>query len=503
MPVSLVRTRKQGVAAITSNGFPFSRKLLGHTSCVNALVFSRDGRFLVSGGDDLQLRLWDFHQEDVTSSWSTCIGPRSNVFTVAVSPSSRYIYSGGTDDTVLKFDVAHCDLAFCTPVTYSPSDRYTVHQATVRGIACHPILDEVVLTASEDGSIVRHDGRESSINRSRRRAQNTLQLKAEMTGIEYHPYMDHLFVTSDSYGSVCLRDERMSFGPLSRRSQQGVVLEYTTKLCRPLPNHLSNPESSSIVFDRDGSKLAVTLLHYYPTIYTLSDPNPVAVLTGDQSLNGSPVPPGERTYSNSCTMKHGSFGGFGLDSDDLYVGGSDDFRGYVWKIPPLSELLGQRQIVSPRNWESGSHLGAVAFTRGNRDDKYIPTQLSRPFCRLTGHRSIVNTIAVHPFMLHILTAGIERNILLHSPTPSSPCAQNLARTPVETRALSEDSEVDRVAYYRALSGASMQHAELGDPDSTTIRMFDHILREEGMADVFTVRQWTGGDSDSDEVEIIS
>lgn len=358
------------------------------------------------------------------------------------------------------------------------------------------MLDEVVLSASEDGSVIRHDGRESSINRSRRRAQDTLQLKAEITGIEYHPYMDHLFVTSDSRGSVCLRDERMAFGPPSRRSQQGVVLEYNTRLCQQVSNRVSNPEPSSVVFDRDGNKLAVTLLHYYPTIYALSDPNPVAVLTGNQLPNSSFVTPKVRTYSNSCTMKHGSFGGPGLETDNLYVGGSDDFRAYVWKIPPMNELLGQRQFVPPQDWESGSHSGAVAFTRGRRDDKCVPVELSRPFCRLTGHRSIVNTTAVHPHMLHIVTAGIERNIILHSPTPSSPCTQNLDRTPTETRILSDDNELDRVTYFRALQGAPMQHVE-DDPDSTTISMFDHILREEGSVDVFDVRWWISGSTDTE------
>lgn len=72
---------------------------------------------------------------------------------------------------------------------------------------------------------MRHDGREGSLDRSRRQAQNTLQLSAEITDIEYHPYIEHFFVTSDNQGLVCLRDERMAFGPSSRRSQQGVVLQ--------------------------------------------------------------------------------------------------------------------------------------------------------------------------------------------------------------------------------------------------------------------------------------
>ena len=43
--------------------------------------------------------------------------------------------------------------------------------------------------------------------------------------------------------------------------------------------------------------------HYHPTIYSLSDPNPIAFLSGNQLPNGMAVPAVERTYSNSCTMK--------------------------------------------------------------------------------------------------------------------------------------------------------------------------------------------------------
>ena len=51
-------------------------------------------------------------------------------------------------------------------------------------------------------------------------------------------------------------------------------------------------------------------------------------------------------------IKHGSFGGPGLKTDDLYGSGSDDFRGYVWKIPPLSVLEEQRRVFSANEWEN-------------------------------------------------------------------------------------------------------------------------------------------------------
>ncbi len=73
--------------------------------------------------------------------------------------------------------------------------------------------------------------------------------------------------------------------------------------------------------------------------------------------------------------------------------------------------------------------------------------------RNLGHESIVNTIAFHPHLLHVVTAGVEKRVVLHSPTPSSPCTQNLSLSPTTVRQLTdENSERDSVAYMSSLLG---------------------------------------------------
>ncbi|KAF8221129.1 hypothetical protein L208DRAFT_708812 [Tricholoma matsutake] len=100
------RIRNDTLASIFANGFPYSTKLSGHRSCVNALAFSsRDGRFLASGGDDLAIHLWDFHQDDVKTSASSFRGPKGNIFCLAFSATNRYL--GGTDENILKYDMNH------------------------------------------------------------------------------------------------------------------------------------------------------------------------------------------------------------------------------------------------------------------------------------------------------------------------------------------------------------------------------------------------------------
>lgn len=331
-------------------------------------------------------------------------------------------------------------------------------------------------------------------------AQGTLQHTAAFTGVQHHPVMEHVFATCDVHGHVCLRDTRMTFGPLSRRSNGGIVRVYNTKLSRKSAGYLSNPESSSLTFDRDGSKLAVTFLHYFPTIYAMSDPHPLAICTGRNTPDGTPISPPQRTYTNSCTMKSGAFGGPGMDEDDLYGAGSDDFRAYVWRIPPLMTLQGLRQEITSHDWYAREWPDTVAFAEGKWESRYVPYEISVPLARLNGHKSIVNSVAIHPSLLHIATSGVERQIILHSPTPSSPAAQNLLPTPPTVRMLQPQDLAAQRTFLRALFGPhpTLHEDDVEDDEgeNETISLFDHILRAEGEADVFTIRRW-GEDSAED------
>jgi WD repeat-containing protein 22 len=182
----------------------------------------------------------------------------------------------------------------------SPDNTFRAHTDSIRAITCHPTQDEVFLSASEDGTIRYFD------ERQRRRGttvQDIIQTENEVTGVQYHPTMEHIFATSDGAGRVVLRDSRMAFGPLVNRTDGGVIQRYNTKITKTTFPHLCNPDASSFTFDREGTKLAVTFLNYLPAIYSLSDPNPIAVLSGRNLPDGSPIPPKQRTYKNSCTMK--------------------------------------------------------------------------------------------------------------------------------------------------------------------------------------------------------
>lgn len=69
----------------------------------------------------------------------------------------------------------------------------------------------------------------------------------------------------------------------------------------------------------------------------------------------------------------------------------------------------------------------------------------------TGHNSIVNSTLFHPHFLHVVTAGVEKDIILHSPAPSSPCTQNLQPSPAHVRQLKdEDDPEDRRNYYSSI-----------------------------------------------------
>ncbi|KAI0755071.1 WD40 repeat-like protein [Daedaleopsis nitida] len=495
-------TRRYTVDNLLRDGLPYSRKLVAHTSCVNALAFSRDGRWFASAGDDPYVQIWDFDQDEVSIPSVTFSGPRSNVFTVAFSASGQYVYSGDTSDVIHQYDLSQglSVTGHAPNGSLRPSWSNTQHDDSIRAISCHPENDQLLLSAAEDGRIILHDMRAGSLFT---RAQGTLFGSAEFTDVQYHPTMTNLFATSDHRGHVRLRDLRMAFGPLSQRSNRGVVQKYVTTVSRQGKGRMARPEASSLTFDRDGRRLGVTMLHFLPTLYAVNDPYPIACLSGRHFPDGSLVSQAgqDQTYSNSCTMKHGSFGGLGSDRDMYYAEGSDDFRTYIWKIPDESTLLERRESIAFDDWNCNPQYGDVAYATSPRGPRVVPVELSVPHTRLTGHNSIVNTALIHPHRPWVLTAGIERYIRLHSPTAASPSTEPLEPTPTEVRSVSTASPSSREGFLRAMGiigGPPPEEEE--EEDRQAIALFDRILRQEGQGDVFAICPWEGGSDESSEGE---
>ncbi|KAA8643564.1 WD repeat-containing protein [Aspergillus tanneri] len=88
-------------------------ELGGHTGCVNALCWSRSGRLLASGSDDLHLNIYSYQPESLTAPFSlnttVFTGHRANIFSVKFMPHSndRTLVTCAGDHQVRVFDIEH------------------------------------------------------------------------------------------------------------------------------------------------------------------------------------------------------------------------------------------------------------------------------------------------------------------------------------------------------------------------------------------------------------
>ena len=72
-------------------------EFLGHTSQVNSVIISANGKFLVSGSDDCKIKIWNIkkRKEEITFTGHTAC-----VLSVALSADGRFIVSGSHDHTI-------------------------------------------------------------------------------------------------------------------------------------------------------------------------------------------------------------------------------------------------------------------------------------------------------------------------------------------------------------------------------------------------------------------
>jgi WD40 repeat protein len=79
------------------------RTLTGHTGAINAIAYSPDGKFVLSGGEDQTLKLWEVASG---KELRTFTGHRGVVTSVAFSPDGNLAVSGSDDSTLRLWEVA-------------------------------------------------------------------------------------------------------------------------------------------------------------------------------------------------------------------------------------------------------------------------------------------------------------------------------------------------------------------------------------------------------------
>ncbi len=75
--------------------------LTGHSSYVNSVAWSPDGKTIATGSNDESVKLWDAHTRECTG---TLTGHSSRVLSVAWSPDGKTIATGSWDKSVKLWD---------------------------------------------------------------------------------------------------------------------------------------------------------------------------------------------------------------------------------------------------------------------------------------------------------------------------------------------------------------------------------------------------------------
>ena len=76
-----------------------------HSSSVNAIDFSEDGNFFISGGEDCVVKLWKINDLFFEKKSVAAVMDEAhvrNVFCLSISPDNSRIYSSGLDESNVK-----------------------------------------------------------------------------------------------------------------------------------------------------------------------------------------------------------------------------------------------------------------------------------------------------------------------------------------------------------------------------------------------------------------
>lgn len=264
----------------------YSKDLYAHYGCVNAVEFSNDGEWLVSGGDDKRILIWN-----VDRTLSGTYQPKvmkgehnSNIFCLGFNASHTKLYSAGNDEQVILHDVKTAEIL----------DVF-LHDEAVYGLSVDPVNENIFISACDDGRVLIWDTRQTFSD-----AYTLASCSSAYHAVMHNPVEPQYIATANAKDGVCLWD--------IRKPRVSVVKYGSSSVSQ---------SAMSVRFNSTGTHILALRRRLPPVLYDVASGHTAAEFDHPE-------------YYNSCTMKSCCFAG---ERDQYVLSGSDDFKLYVWKIP--------------------------------------------------------------------------------------------------------------------------------------------------------------------------
>ncbi|KAJ7908326.1 WD40 repeat-like protein [Mycena leptocephala] len=404
----------------------------GHSGCVNALSWARDGELLLSGGDDRTVQIWRMdpavpHDYPFVCRTIIQTGHLANIFNAQMLPYSSNIATVAGDGQVRIHEVGEIGHSG-PPADPRLSSRHTCIQrlhchgrARVKRIATED-SPHLFLTVGEDGTVRQHDLRTYHQCNDGSCPPPLVKLTFKLCSLSLSPLAPFQFVVAGESAYGYLFDRRAGrFLAEERGMVENGMTHCIRRFGRPAANSANNDGirehiTGARMSSHNGHEVRADAVYLYST---RDDPEEEEISSGlprDDSSSNTDDDMDMDIDENASDddSEHDLF----RNLDD-YVS-RDSYSG-VPVILPRQRFAGARNIATIKDVNflgpndefvtSGSDCGNVFIWRKDGTLHGL----------LEGDSTIVNVIEGHPHLPLFATSGIDTTVKLFAPV-SGPSA---------------------------------------------------------------------------------
>jgi WD repeat-containing protein 42A len=353
-----------------------------HTGCVNTVQWNSDGSKLVSGGDDVQLNIWNVEKRKVIHTIPT--SHTGNIFCAKFLPqtSDTKLVSCAADGMVNVFDIDYSG----NRIQHNNIRQFNCHNGMTHKMAFEPNNPNIFITCSQDGTCRLFDLRLPSSSCSfvlvDWRDLPGKERPLDIHSIDINPMNHNYLIAGGGDHYIRLYDRRIVNRSSSDRTDLACIKEFSPEKIIEKQNN-ANREERHTLFS----------VHITGVRYNYNGSEFIGTFSGDSIYLFEQDEPGELSNTGAELV-----------------------------TKPKNEFSGHRNI---RTVKEVNFLGAKhQYILSGSDDGNIfiwDKESARIVHCIRGDRHIVNCLDLHPkYPLVFASSGIEYDIKVWEPTASEP-----------------------------------------------------------------------------------